>query len=84
MKTNERIKELVNIASEYADYFDRIGVDHTFQTIFNEKFAQLIVQDCLEFCRYESDDDDDQFDSGVVYKAQEIKTNIMKHFGVEE
>ena len=45
---NHRIKKLANLASEYADHYDRIGVDRSFQNIFNEKFAMLIVQECID------------------------------------
>lgn len=46
-----------------------------------EKFAQLIVAECVGLCQYESEDDDDQFDLGMMFKAKEISYRIKKHFG---
>ena len=50
-----------------------------------EKFAQLIVRECVKFCEHESNDDEyDQYDMGQSVKAENIKTAIKQHFGVEE
>ena len=49
-----------------------------------EKFAELIVRECMDICKHDSDDDDDQFYLGRVYQAKEITQLIKKHFGVEE
>lgn len=54
---NERIKELSTVAYEFADHYDRIGVDNTFQNIYNEKFAQLIVKECALQCIHNEDMD---------------------------
>jgi len=48
-----------------------------------EKFAQLIVADCVALCKYDTEDDDDLYDLGMIYKAKEISQLIKKHFGVE-
>jgi hypothetical protein len=48
-----------------------------------EKFAQLIVADCVALCKYDTEDDDDLYDLGMIYKAKEIRQLIKKHFGVE-
>ena len=49
-----------------------------------EKFAELIVRECMDICKHDSADDDDQFDLGRVYQAKEITQLIKIHFGVEE
>ena len=50
-----------------------------------EKFAELIVRECVKLCEHESNDDEyDQYDMGMSVKAESIKTAIKQHFGVEE
>jgi hypothetical protein len=50
-----------------------------------EKFAELIVRECVKLCEHESNDDEyDQYDMGQSVKAENIKTAIKQHFGVEE
>tara|TARA_R110000868_G_scaffold255245_3_gene511831 strand:+ start:3319 stop:3597 length:279 start_codon:yes stop_codon:yes gene_type:complete len=52
---------------------------------FAEKFAELIVRECMKLCEHESNDDEyDQYDMGMSVKAEDIKASIMKEFGVEE
>ena len=51
---------------------------------FSQKFAELIVKECVTICQYNADDDDDQFDLGRVHQAKEITHLITTHFGVEE
>ena len=77
---NERIKQIaekatINIGDEFhpIDFFDK------------EKFAELLVRECVKFCEHESNDDEyDQYDMGMSVKAESIKTAIKQHFGVEE
>ena len=53
--------------------------------MFDEKFAELIVRECIKLCKHESNDDEyDQYDMGMSVKADDIKSSIMKEFGVEE
>ena len=50
-----------------------------------QKFAELIVRECMKLCEHESNDDEyDQYDMGMSVKAEDIKASIMKEFGVEE
>ena len=70
---NERIKELVNLASEYADHYDKIGVDHSFQNIFNEKFAELIVAECMRLNSKELS----------ITAIERLLPLYAEHFGVE-
>ena len=71
---NERIRQLAEQAEtkEVGYYFfDR------------EKFAQLIVAECLAMCQHDTDDDDDQFDLGRAHQAKQTAELIKTHFGVE-
>ena len=76
---NTQIKELVK----------KSGTDSSgkWMSIDNaEKFAELIVRECVKLCEHKSNDDEyDQYDNmGMSVKAESIKTAIKQHFGVEE
>ena len=88
---NERIRELAEQAGfvfiengVYGQrwYHNKCGMDAP----EFEKFAELIVRECVKLCEHESNDDDeyDHFDMGQSVKAENIKTAIKQHFGVEE
>jgi len=78
---NERIKELVKQATTIEEH--KWGV--SYDNFDKEKFAELIVRECVKFCEHESNDDDhDEYDMGMWVKAESIKTAIKEHFGVEE
>ena len=94
---NERIKELSKQAGDYVNETytgpvrsktpGKIWEDgHIgWHTQFNQKFAELIVKECVKFCEHESNDDEhDEYDMGMWVKAESIKTAIKQHFGVEE
>ena len=83
---NERIKELAEQAREKKfDYRAREGESHYIYVLNEEKFAELIVRECVKFCEHESNDDEhDEYDMGMWVKAESIKTAIVEHFGVEE
>jgi len=83
---NERIIKLSEHANDYANHLDKIGVDDGWQNIFNQKFAQLIVQeyeDEIWNCvLVESAGSDDKFlIRGIVRSALH---DAKQHFGVEE
>jgi hypothetical protein len=73
---NERIKLL----ADRAGYTPLPGFDfaNDLQEVFLEKFAELIVRECLDIVEDE--------DTGDVYsKSVRLATiRIKKHFGVEE
>ena len=78
---NERIKQL---AEQATSTFQTMGSDRAVY-FDKEKFAQLIVRECMKLCEHESNDDEyDQYDMGMSVKAEDIKASIMKEFGVEE
>ena len=49
-----------------------------------EKFAELIVRECVKLCEHGPNDDEfDEYDMGMWVKAKSIKTAIKQHFGIE-
>ena len=68
-KMNERIQELIR---ECEDFGDWETVRYTFD---KEKFAELIVKECLEIV-----DDEGGHEGGSIRAMEKIK----EHFGVEE
>jgi hypothetical protein len=69
---NERIRELLKQASKLANTDDNKDFDRNFDMIVAEKFAELIVAECVGIA--------DEYD-GV---GSTIVGRIEKHFGVEE
>ena len=68
---NERIKQLLNQAGIYQpDRFDAIDGSNQM-----EKFAELIVRECIDWCNANARDDG---------TAQRIAEDIKKDFGVKE
>jgi hypothetical protein len=77
---NKRIQELHDKAFDGNDI-----LEPNWFLKHNEKFARLIVEECVKLCEHESNDDEyDLFDMGQLVKAENIKTSIKQHFGVEE
>ena len=55
-----------------------LGLDRVKWESAMEKFAELIVKECIEQCT--ANDSNDEWDKGVRWAANQIK----QHFGVEE
>ena len=71
---NERIKELIKQCTSWSE-----GSTWTSHEEFDrEKFAELIVQECMAQCA--DNGSNDEWDKGVRWAANQIK----QHFGVEE
>ena len=68
---NERIKELIKQATTIEEH--KWGV--SYDNFDKEKFAELIVRECLDWCNAHARDDG---------TAQRIAEDIKKDFGVEE
>jgi hypothetical protein len=86
---NERIKQLVRQAVMAVDIvtgnetLDDELAKMYIPDCFAEKFAELIVRECMKLCEHNSNDDEyDQYDMGMSVKAEDIKVSIMKEFGV--
>ena len=79
---NERIRELAIEANMIA--YEPNGFDPTGLTKSQQKFAELIVRECVEICLERHDswkfDDESNSNSGPRDCAQMIE----EHFGVEE
>jgi hypothetical protein len=75
---NERIHDLAIQAKDWA-YADHVGF--TAQMLFEQKFAELIIRECISKISTEQDfaDQNWQCKSGI-----HITHELMKHFGVEE
>ena len=81
---NERIKELIEQAEEYA--FDELNKlqgpvemsisRRVFEQSFREKFAELIVRECMKAA--------DEGMAQVTMRVEWPSYHIKKHFGVEE
>ena len=73
---NERIKVL----AEQAGFIDR-GTNHTaYMNFDHEKFAELIVKECIEQASIGNGHGNNQWDRALTFAAK----NIKEHFGVEE
>ena len=77
---NERIKELAeqagittNLDTEYFEKDMNKWVDY-----FSEKFAELMVKECIEVCNSRIGNSD--YNTGRMHCASDLK----QHFGVEE
>jgi len=69
---NERIKELADQAWQYADNNSRDG-DRTHGWLYRDKFAELIVQECMNITSQ---------CSGKIH-PDDLNDLLKSHFGVE-
>jgi hypothetical protein len=77
---NELIKELANQADQYANQQNELyGVD--FKTEYDQKFAELIVQECAMLVEGFEITQEVALDEYVDYEASSV---LKEHFGVEE
>lgn len=73
---NERIKTLAKVAG-----YDEINKAAMKLAGFDpEKFAELIVRECIEVCHKMAEDSD----SYVVHDGDTCAEQIKKHFGVDQ
>ena len=80
---NERIKELAKQAEDHADsqgFFVTINFASDYQDCLMEKFAELIVRECVAICQ----DIDGEEDAMARCGRQDCVAEIKEHFGVEE
>ena len=77
---NERIKELALQAMTYVTHNPKANKRNS-GDMFDEKFAELIVKECLaQVDKVDTMLDDDKEKTGVAW----VGLAIAKHFGVEE
>jgi hypothetical protein len=73
---NERIRLL----AKEAGFIDR-GTNHTaYMSFDHEKFAELIVKECIEQASIGNGHGNNQWDRALTFASM----NIKEHFGVEE
>ena len=83
---NERIKQLADLAREQTEQFNSIRnkiTDEEWEEIYNEKFAELIVKECLDIVEKQlggGNGDGVEWDRAIDFTYEDMK----KHFGVEE
>jgi hypothetical protein len=88
---NERIKELLKQASKLANTDDNKDFDRNFDMIVAEKFAELIVGECINEIAYIGKANEvfgDRTDRGglnhILWTTETAIEMIKQHFGVEE
>jgi len=82
---NERIRELKQQAIDYAWSFRNEKALGCLDNIFNEKFAELIVADCIALAdKYAAGGAGSEFDVGYISCAETLSQEIKQQFGVEE
>ena len=78
---NERFEKLAEQATEYATF--RHPVSNIVLAVerdkFEQKFAELIVRECMNIC-YRTDTEYE----GKKVKSTVIASKVAEHFGVEE
>ena len=75
---NERIKELS--AQAYDDIIVRTGDIIVFQEDFEQRFAELIVRECVNWI----DGSPTTEEGTLILSKSFIIANLKQHFGVEE
>jgi hypothetical protein len=76
---NERIKRLAEQAGNHADTYDDANGPIWFQ-MYNEKFAELIIQECAKSLWTEECHNSDL----ALEEFERNSAKIKEHFGVEE
>ena len=78
---NSTIKQFAELSKTYKT----IVVDGQMQSVLlidPDRFAEMIVKECLSFCDYQGDRFD-EYDSGMTERARIIRESIQEHFGVK-
>ena len=73
---NERIE---HITKQVDEYFDDLTIEFS-REAWMEKFAELIVLECMEQASIGNGHGNNQWDKALTFAAD----NIKKHFGVKE
>jgi hypothetical protein len=80
---NERIRQLARQAQVgSAEFGNGISYFVSTEETFN-KFAELIVRECIAMCDVKSEDPL-LYKQGVIFAVNRCQQNIKQHFGVEE
>ena len=79
---NERIRQLSNQA--YDELVNQTGNIVVVDEDFQQRFAQLIVQECMACSTWVGKVNKNVKEPGPMHTAHAINQRIKKHFGVEE
>ena len=79
---NERIRQLAEQA--YDELVEETGNIVVFDEDFQQRFAQLIVQECMDCSTWVGKVNKNVKEPGPMHTAHAINQRIKKHFGVEE
>jgi hypothetical protein len=81
---NQRIKQLAERAEKYAD--DNFKGEPTYSEAYDSKFAELIVQECIDCVRGAVLTDEVAVKNNLGFNdgLSAAVVNVQKHFGVEE
>ena len=79
---NERIRQLAEQATSTQGPTPYNPL--TFEVFDKEKFAQLIVQECMACSTWVGKVNENVKEPGPMHTAHAINQRIKKHFGVEE
>ena len=79
---NARIKLLAEQA--YDELVEETGNIVVFDEDFQQRFAQLIIQECMACSTWVGKVNENVKEPGPMHTAHAINQRIKKHFGVEE
>jgi len=77
---NERIRLLVEQATSIVEMVGPQGYASSYANFDKEKFAELIVKECIEQASIGNGHGNNQWDRALTFASK----NIKEHFGVEE
>ena len=85
---NERIKQLAEQATTIVEMVSSYGYMSSYANFDREKFAELIVRECIEqgstLAKHYIDTHSEQEQVMLLASIADYSTEIKKHFGVEE
>ena len=80
---NERIRELINEATSFKEGL--IEGKYDIEVFDKEKFAELIVRECMNIVEnHPIDPEDMQYNMRIIPYMIEVQEKMKLHFGVEE
>ena len=81
---NELIEKLAEQAEQYVKSNPQAGVTIHGGDMFNKKFAELIVKECVEIADKSNQGSKSSNEGTEFYYNADIGDKIKEHFGVEE
>ena len=80
---NQRIRELINEATSFKEGL--IEGKHDIELFDKEKFAELIVRECINIVEnHPIDPEDMPYNMRIIPYMIEVQEKMKLHFGVEE